>query len=317
MKSLKLLIALLMCVCLMGLSYLPLKSFVEAKQKEPVLTIGLMTDVQYCDCDPRKVFKIVWSDRHYRKSLKKLDEAVQTFNEKDVDFTMNAGDSIDHDIDSYKPVIKRYDKLNKPLYNVLGNHDFPNHNLDALKPLKMERDYYSFSKKGYRFIFLNTNEISTYATKAGTKEYDEAIHMLSGLQQQHKIFAEHYNGALSQKQLSWFETELKRAKKLGEKVIITAHHPVFPVKEDNAWNADQVLKLMDKYNNVVAYFNGHSHEGYYHVRNGVHHMNLKGMLETKNKNSFAVLKIYKNQMFLDGYGREKDRILKIKKVYKK
>jgi|GEM_PF-3415784 len=53
--------------------------------QQPILSIGLIADVQYCDCNTH-------INRYYRKSLTKLHEAVDAFNQKDVDFVINLED---------------------------------------------------------------------------------------------------------------------------------------------------------------------------------------------------------------------------------
>ena len=56
--------------------------------EKPRIEFGLVPDAQYCDCDTS-------GTRYYRNSLEKLQEATQTFNEENVDFTVQTGDLID------------------------------------------------------------------------------------------------------------------------------------------------------------------------------------------------------------------------------
>ena len=84
---------------------------------QPLFKIGLISDPQYCDCDPS-------ATRYYRESLWKLDAAVDTFNAQKVDFVVTLGDLIDQYAESFDSVFPRYEKLAMPDYKVLGNHEF-------------------------------------------------------------------------------------------------------------------------------------------------------------------------------------------------
>ena len=91
----------------------------SCSKTEAILKIGLVADPQYAD-------KATVGNRHYRESLWKLEEAIDTFNIKGVDFVQNLGDIIDIDWGSYDSIIPIYDKLNPDIenYQLLGNHDF-------------------------------------------------------------------------------------------------------------------------------------------------------------------------------------------------
>lgn len=51
------------------------------KNDHPVLSIGLIADIQYCDCDTH-------INGHYRKSLANLEEAIDELSQKNVDFVL-------------------------------------------------------------------------------------------------------------------------------------------------------------------------------------------------------------------------------------
>src|SRR5687767_13268815 len=81
--------------------------------------------------------------------------------------------------------------------------------------------------------------------------------------------AKPWNGGLSAAQMSWLVRTVGAAHAARRKVIILAHHPVFPANEHNLWNADEVLALIDRQPAVVAWINGHNHAGAFGERNGV------------------------------------------------
>jgi hypothetical protein len=70
-----------------------------------------------------------------------------------------------------------------------------------------------------------------------------------------------------------------------------------------------VLPILEKYHNIIAWFNGHNHSGNYGNFNMIHFVTFKGMVETDANNSFALVEVYKNKIWIRGYGREKNQIL--------
>src|SRR5690606_33885578 len=119
----------------------------------PVFSIGVVADIQYCDCETA-------NNRHYRQSLTKLDEAITVFNGRNVDFVVSLGDLIDRDYDSFYPVKDRLIQLQMPVYHVLGNHDF-SVVADRLQGvptvLGLENRYYSNVVSNYRLIYMDGN----------------------------------------------------------------------------------------------------------------------------------------------------------------
>ena len=63
---------------------------------------------------------------------------------------------------------------------------------------------------------------------------------------------------------------------------------------------------------VKIYLNGHNHAGNYATQNGIHFVNLKGMVETENENAFSIISFSDKQIEIEGFGREENRILKVK-----
>jgi predicted phosphodiesterase len=220
----------------------------------------------------------------------KLTEAAQTFNNHDLGFTVQLGDIIDKDIASFSTILPIYNMIEGPKYHVLGNHDFPVTTDKVVDILDMPNQYYDFKYKNWRFVVLDTNDLSLYATEN----------------------AQTWNGGLSTDQLTWLRGVLTKSAKTNEKVVVFSHMPVYPENNHNVWNDDAVIKELEAAGNVVAYFNGHNHAGNYAVKNGIHYVNLKGMVETADTNSYSIVEVYKDRLEIDGYGREIDRVLKIK-----
>jgi len=103
--------------------------------------------------------------------------------------------------------------------------------------------------------------------------------------------------------------QLDKAAASNEKVIICCHFPVYPENIHNLLNYKEVLSVLNNYNNIVAWFNGHNHAGNYGNTNMIHFLTMKGMVETEKTNSFALVEVYNNRIWIKGYGREKSQIL--------
>ncbi|WP_243298689.1 metallophosphoesterase [Bacillus litorisediminis] len=273
--------------------------------EKPKLEFGLVPDVQYCDCE-------VSGTRFYRNSLDKLMEASQTFNREDVDFTVQTGDLIDRNLSSFSTILPIYNTIESRKYHVLGNHDFPVTTDQVVDLLDMPNQYYDFKYKNWRFVVLDTNDLSLYANPAGSEKYQEAQIMYNSLKENNEINAQTWNGGISHEQLTWLRGVLEKAAQAQEKVIVFAHMPVYPENEHNVWNDEAVIQELEAAGNVVAYFNGHNHAGNYAVKNGIHYVNLQGMVETADTNSYSVVRVYKDRIEVDGYGREIDRVLEIR-----
>jgi predicted phosphodiesterase len=282
------------------------------QSQKPLFSFGVVADVQYCDCEPE-------GTRFYRSSLTKLREAVNVFKSDSVRFIVNLGDLIDKNFSSYKPVIDILDSSKLRIYHVAGNHDFSvSQRHKKILPVQKEarggyyseatEGYYSFSYKKFKFIFLNGNEISTYASDK-KESVIQSEELLSSLKSKNEINAMDWNGGLSGKQLSWMIRELENAAMDEEKVIIFCHFPVVPENVHNLLNYKEVLTLLNGYNNIIAWLSGHNHAGNYGNFNNIHFVTFKGMVETESANSFAVVDVYKNKLWIRGSGREKSMIL--------
>lgn len=275
-----------------------------ANETKPILSVGLVADPQYADIPPV-------ATRHYRASLDKLSAAIDHFNGLELDFCVNAGDTIDKDWASFEPILKRFEKSRHKFHHALGNHDFEileEQKAQAPGRLGMEKRYYSFSRAGFCFVILDTNDISIYAHKKDAPETEMAFNFLSRVASYNVPHYQPWNGAIGPAQMKWFDETCRKAAEAKEKVLAFAHHPIHPAPNNhNAWNSDALLQKLDQHRNIVAWFNGHNHYGAFAERNGVPCITLKGMVETPDTNAFSVLRLWTDRMVLTGSGRELSR----------
>jgi manganese-dependent ADP-ribose/CDP-alcohol diphosphatase len=276
----------------------------DIQSQKPLFSFGIFADVQYCDCDPV-------GTRFYRSSLFKLREAIKTLKDNSPEFIINLGDLIEKNFESYKSVLNIIDSSGFKIYHCTGNHDYSieprlKRRIPVLQSSK--EGYYSFIQDKFRFIMLNGNDLSTYASNnnAIIKQANEYI---SSLKNDGEINAIDWNGGISSKQLDWLTNQLDLATRNNEKVILVCHFPVWPVNIHNLLNYREILLVLERYSNIIAWFNGHNHMGNYGNLNMIHFVTLKGMVETEKNNSFALVEVYKNKIWIKGYGREKSQIL--------
>ena len=279
-----------------------------AVEEKPLFSVGLIADAQYADVAPGGI-------RHYRESIGKLDSAVKAINEAEVDFSIHLGDLIDRDFASFDDILEPLRELKQPVHQILGNHDLSvpeDRKSEVAAKMGIQAPYHAFSKAGFRFVFLDGTEISTFAQPVGSAIHEEASAMLAEYQAKGRKNAQPWNAAMGATQLSWLDGQLKEAKAAGERAILSCHYPILPDNGHNLWNDAEVLALIDRHpNTVVAWFNGHNHAGNYAERKGVHYVNVHGMVDTPDTNAYAVLEVLPGALRIRGNGREPERVLAI------
>ena len=274
-------------------------------QENPLIQFGIIADIQYCSCD-------TYGSRFYKKSLKKLEDAVNFLNEQNVQFTINLGDITDKNVNDLDSVLNRLNNLKNRVYNTPGNHDYNGitNNKVLYKKLNMPAEYYFFKKKNWVFIMLNTNEVSSYANISGTPKEQELLNALDRIKSSGGRQGAGYNGGISEKQLKWFDNLLKKSEKSGNNVLVFSHHPLYPESGYTALNNTEILNIIDNYSCVKAIFAGHHHAGNFVFYKNIPVVTIEGMVETENDNAFGIVKIYSDKIVLEGKGRMSSRELK-------
>jgi manganese-dependent ADP-ribose/CDP-alcohol diphosphatase len=281
----------------------------EAARAKPLLRFGLMTDAQYADIDPA-------GTRYYRASLGKLQEAIDHFNGLELDFCVHLGDLIDRHWSSFENALRPFAASRHPIYQLLGNHDFAVPDEEKSKVpdrMGMKSRYYSFTRGGFRLVVLDTTEVSTYAHPAGSPQHQTAARELEKLKEAKAPNAQSWNSGVGERQIEWFEAQCRAAAAAKERVIVFAHHPIFPAGNNhNAWDSERLLSVVERHGNVVAWFNGHNHAGNFGVRHSVPFVTLRGMVETANTNAYSEAAVYPDRIVLTGHHREPSRELPLR-----
>ena len=277
----------------------------DLNEKPALFSIGLISDPQYCDCDPNGA-------KTYRSALYKVPEAIDSMNKFQVDFVVNLGDMIDRYFNSYDSVYQFYENLAMPWYNTLGNHEFEELS-DAQLPSVLEQNrmptfYHGFTFKNWRFLFLDGTELASYSRKLHPDLASEGDSVFMAAQD--KVNNVPWNGGIGKAQRQWLRDQLDEAFAEEQPVFVFCHFPLCPdTIYLNLWNNEDIMALMEDYPNVIAYINGHYHYGNYAFRNRIHYVNQAGMLLTSETNSFTILEAYSDKLIFKGFGLNPDRVL--------
>ncbi len=263
------------------------------------LKIGLLADVQFCACEAAGA-------REYEKSAGKLEEAVQVMNRSEVNFTVEVGDLIDRDFASFEPISRIMNSLHSRWVFVPGNHDF-----NVPDSLKKRVWKMIPSKKGYRsevigdirMVYLNGFENSVIAYKKGSKEHKDNKGRLADLEKAKAKNASDWNGGLGKKQLKWIKTEVEKASRANQKLIVFGHQPIIPGEEHSMWDSKKLIEILNGFKHQVLYICGHKHSGGDTTIGKIRIINLKGMVEQPTA-SYAVLTVYPDRWEIKGYGEE-------------
>jgi manganese-dependent ADP-ribose/CDP-alcohol diphosphatase len=285
---------------------LPLAATAE-EESAPLLRFGLIADAQYADADPE-------GERHYRATPEKMKHAVGTLRAAKPEFTLHLGDFIDRDFKSFDVMLPLLGGLGHPVHHLLGNHDYSVADAEksrVVSTLGMPHDYYTFRSGDTRFVMLDTNDLSTYRDAAESARNKEAVQLLQKLEEEKLPGAKPWNGGLSKAQLDWLDRELSAASAAKEKVILCGHHPLLPAEMHQAWQAEDVLAVIDKHPCVRAYFNGHNHAGAYVERKGIPYVTFRSMLHEPGITAFSVVDVFEDRIVITGHGRAESRMLAV------
>lgn len=277
------------------------------KSDLPRLKLGVIADPQYADLDPD-----LQLDRHFRRSLAKLEDAVDHFNRQTLDAVVVLGDVIDRDFRSFAPALNVLDRLKAPRILLPGNHDFlveADRLGEVHAALGMPAPYYEQVIGDIRLIVTDGCEIALFSSPEGDPRHSKAKARLAVLKAEGAKNAFDWNAGMSAQQSNWIAERLSSAEASGERVIVLGHYPIFPFTDHAHWDAGELAGLIASSPAVLAYLCGHHHAGNHAERDGVHFINFCGMVDTEDQNAFAVLSVFADRIEVEGHGREPSRRL--------
>ncbi|XP_048344365.1 manganese-dependent ADP-ribose/CDP-alcohol diphosphatase [Sphaerodactylus townsendi] len=327
-----------------------------------LFSFGVIADIQYADLEDGYDYLEV-RQRYYRHSLQHLQNAIKDWNGEKVrpQFVLQLGDIIDGFNAQYSTsekalsrVMKKFKKLSAPVHHIWGNHELYNFSRSYLEKSVLNSKYlqdqtllsnfagdqttteasaefyyaYHFCPKTkFRFILLDTYDLSILGRDPSTKKYQDSLCLLREKNPNKNLNSPvgltdyqfvQFNGGFSQDQLDWVNEVLAYADKHQERVVIAGHIPIHPHSSNNvclAWNYEEALAVIHSHPSVVCYLAGHLHVGGYCLdSHGVHHITLEGIIETPpDSNAFGTVFVYDDRMVLKGRGRVPDLVMHYRK----
>ncbi len=256
-------------------------------EQTPALQVGLITDLHYADKAPA-------GSRHYRETLGKLSEAALHFEKEKPDFVVELGDLIDA-ADSVaveqrhlKTINREFSAVSKERHYVLGNHCVDTlTKQEFLGEVGQKKSYYSFDRGGLHFVVLDS------CFRSDGKPY------------QRKNF-KWTDANVPPKELEWLQADLKSTDK---KTIVFAHQRLDVSNSHGVRNCEEVRKVLEASNQVLAVFQGHSHKNDHKDIAGIHYCTLVAMVEGSGaeSNGYSVMSVTDQGLIqISGFRKQAD-----------
>ena len=258
-------------------------------KSEQTIRFGIVTDIHYADRETA-------GTRHYRDSLKKLEQAVASFNAAQLDFVIELGDFIDKGVTTrqemafMEKIDSVYQTVNVPRHYVLGNHDVATFSKrQFLERAGYSESYYTFPQNNFQIIVLDACfRADGTAYDAGNYDWKDTI--------------------VSQQQMDWLKQSLAK----GEgPVLIFIHQRLDDERASTGVkNAQDVRQILETSGRVKAVFQGHHHQGNQAEINGIPYFTLKAMIEGPfpENNAYSIVEITTSgEIRIDGFGNQPNR----------
>ncbi len=272
--------------------------------QESCVNLGLVADAQYAPVDPDAE-----RDRYFDTAPRKLNAVFDEFEARGINTVVSLGDIIDHDVRNLPTILGTFAARDSiQVLHVLGNHDLINRHGPEDNPSRMQSvlDQLGLSGGSYyardlsdavRMIFLDGNVVSVRSPDLDQRAHAHTL--LQYMKAEDAINAHPSNGALGAVQHAWLRDELDQSLERSQRAMIFCHFPVHEVGVGRLWDGPEVLRTIANYPHVAAVFSGHEHAGGYALQQGnwygmpnwTHHLTLKGLVQTRDQTSGAVLHI--------------------------
>lgn len=255
-------------------------------------SFGLVTDVHYADAPTR-------GSRHYRDSLAKLTDAIETFNRRGVSFVVELGDFIDvgpagpkkeDALAHLRTVDQVYRRFRGERYYVLGNHC-----VDALSKdeflencgASIKASHYAFDAGPFHFVVLDA-DFRADGTPYAAGNYTWTDTSIPATQQR------------------WLVEDLDKAR--GKTTFVFVHQNLHDEKDPHGVrNAPEVRRVLESAGNVTAVFQGHMHSGGHAKIAGIHYVTLRATVEGPGleNNAYAVVTVDRSgHLRIEGFAKQ-------------
>lgn len=260
----------------------------EAAVADRSLRIGLCADAHYADADPR-------GERHYRRSLQRMREAVEAWNKARADVVVELGDFVDS---AQKPdlaeeaaflqtIESEFRKARAVRCHVLGNHcvaTLPK--AVFLKAVGQRRSFYSFDRRGVHCVVL------------------DACYRKDGVSYDQGPF-DWTDTEIPAAQRDWLAGDLRRTRL--QTVVFVHQRLDLPEGSHYAIHSSAAVReILEESGKVAAVLMGHSHENSLNRIGGIPYMAIDAMVDGGEQagNAYSILHVAPNgALRLRGFGR--------------
>ncbi|QEG02285.1 Calcineurin-like phosphoesterase superfamily domain protein [Stieleria maiorica] len=235
------------------------------------LRVGLVTDLHYADKPPA-------GTRHYRETLAKLAEAAAEFRRCRIDMLVELGDLIDaadtvETEQRYLTTVNReFSAICDDRHYVLGNHCVDTLKKDEfLGAVGQSESYYSFDRNGFHFVVLDS------CFRADGQPYGRKNFQWT-------------DANVPQEELDWLASDLAAT---DNRTIVLAHQRLDVSNNHGVKNNADVRRILEASGNVLAVFQGHSHQNDLNEIGGIHYCTLVAMVEGagEENNGYSTMEI--------------------------
>ncbi|MCX7400728.1 MAG: metallophosphoesterase [Planctomycetales bacterium] len=221
------------------------------------LRIGLITDLHHAD-------KPAAGSRFYRETIGKLNSADEEYQKTGLDFVVELGDlidaadSVETELSYLRTINLEFSKLSTDRHYVLGNHCVDTlTKTEFLQEVGQKASYYSFDRVGFHFIVLDAcfrNDGVPYGRK--NSKWNDAN--------------------IPPAELEWLREDL-RSTKLP--TIVFVHQRLDVTTDHGVTNCVDVRDVLKNSGQVLAVFQGHSHQNDLNDIDGIYYCTLVAMVE--------------------------------------
>jgi len=223
----------------------------------PTVRVGLLTDMHYADKPAR-------GTRHYRETLDKFAEAAAEFERDQPAFVVELGDfidaadSVDAELSYLATIHREFASLSADRHYVLGNHCVDTLTKDEfLGAVGQQASYTSFDRGGVHFVIL------------------DACFRSDGQPYGRKNFG-WTDANIPPTELEWLAADLQATQ---APVVVFAHQRLDNTTHHSVRNNADVRTILESAGNVLAVFQGHSHQNDLQEHGGIPYCTLAAVVE--------------------------------------
>ena len=253
----------------------------SSELKQPLLRVGLVTDLHYADKEPG-------GTRYYRESIPKFEECIQMFSEEKLDLAIELGDFIDaaEDVETEIGYLKTIDRIYSQFPNdrhyVLGNHCVTTLTKEQFRDNSTAKaTYYSFDKNQMHFVVL------------------DACYRADGVPYGNRNF-DWTDTEIPPEERDWLAEDLSKS---NLPTLVFTHQRLDVSNHYGVKSGPEVRKILENSDQVVAVFQGHNHINEHKEIGGIHYITLAALIEGSGaaNNAYSILEVFPHHLRVTGF----------------